>query len=681
MLKTFFSPHSIAIIGASTKTEKIGGIILNNLLANRFPDQIYPVNPKYQQIKDLKCYPSVKEIKKEIDLCLIATPAPTVPAILSECATLPKPLKNFIIISAGFSEAGPAGQKLEQQISELAQKYNLKIIGPNCLGIINTQNGLNASFAPNNFLSGSIGLISQSGAFAAALLDLGKRENLGFSSLATIGNKTVLDETDFLAYYASDKQTKVIGLYLENIKRGPEFLAALQKICPQKPVIIIKAGVTEKTQAAIISHTGAMAGDEEVAESLIADCGGIIAHSLGEFLGYLKIFSYFKAPANNTVALVTNAGGPGIIAADLVAKSKILNLHEFSTAEKFYLQKQLPEASSFGNPLDLRGDANHVRYEAAIKELSKNKKIGSLIVLATAQVQTNPPAIWQTIISAQKYCHFPVVPVIMSAIIAKSIAPDTQLSNFDDPLYAVRSLEKYYLWQNKKNINIALTQPVKISTRQKKNNHYLEQIKNRQRSILLFSEALYLGQSYHLNILPAPRFNSLDPQKISYPTVLKIDSDKILHKNKEGGLILNIKSPEQLLSSAKILQTKFPQTDLIVQPQIESGLELIIGLKRDNNFGPVIMLALGGIATEIFNTKIFFSPQGTPKYFKEKITNSPLGRLLAKQKIDLHLVIENLKLVSALALENPTVKELDLNPIIFYPDQPPIIVDIKVILE
>ncbi|HRY63362.1 MAG TPA: acetate--CoA ligase family protein, partial [Patescibacteria group bacterium] len=499
---------------------------------------------------------------------------------------------------------------------------------------------------------------------------------------ATIGNKTVLDETDFLTYFANDPKTKVLGLYLENIKRGPEFLSVLQKICQKKPVIIIKAGTTAKTQAAIITHTGAMAGDEEVAESLITDCGAICAHSLSEFLGYLKIFSYFKAPVNDTTILITNAGGPGIIAADLVAKSSVLNLYEFSAAEKFHLQKQSPEASSFGNPLDLRGDADHTRYETVIKELSKNKKIGALIVLATAQVQTNIPAIWRTLFAAKKYCPFPIMPVILSDTIASLLTPDIPLANFDDPLYAVQSLEKYYLWQNKKNININFGKSAKIAaTRQKKNNQYLTQVKNRQRSILLYSEASHLAASYNLNILPAQRLNSLDPQTLTYPTVLKIDSDQILHKNKEGGVILNLKNSEQLSIAAKTLQKKFAKTDLIVQPQSEPGLELIIGLKKDNNFGSVIMLALGGIATEIFNTKIFFSPLGNTRYFENKIQTSPLGQLLDKQGIKLQTVIENIQKVSALANENPTVKELDLNPIIFYPDQPPIIVDIKVILE
>ncbi|HOZ36872.1 MAG TPA: acetate--CoA ligase family protein [bacterium] len=679
MLKKFFSPSSIAIIGASTKPEKIGGILINNLLTGGYRGKIYPVNPKYTQIKDLPCYPSIKDLNQSVDLCLIATPASTVPDLLIACATLKNPIKNFIIISAGFSESGPEGKKLEQQISDLAQKYNLKILGPNCLGLINTRNRLNASFAPNNFLSGSIGLISQSGAFAAALIDLGKKENLGFSSIVTIGNKTILDETDFLAHFITDKNTNVIGLYLENIKHSYEFLTTLKKISPQKPVIVIKAGATPKTQAAITSHTGAMAGDEAVAEALIADCGGIVAHSLSEFLGYLKIFSYFKIPANNTVALITNAGGPGIIAADLVAKSDTLNLYEFSATEKFNLQKQLPEASSFHNPLDLRGDADHTRYETAIKTLAKNKKIGSLIILATAQVQTNPPAIWQAIVAAQKYCPFPVVPVIMSESVSQSLTPNIHLSNFDDPLYAVQALEKSWLWRHKKYQRYT---PVKISpARQRKNNQYLAEIKKRQRSILLFSEAENLTATYGLNILPAPRLNTLDLATVVYPAVLKIDSDQILHKNKAGGLSLNLQNEKQLLSAVQTLRAKFPQTDLVVQKQTTPGLELIIGLKYDNNFGPVVMLALGGIATEIFNVKIFFSPLKEAGYYQEKIQDSVLGRLLAKQKINLISVVENIQRVATLAVENPDIKELDLNPIIFYPDQTPVVVDIKIVLK
>src|SRR3990167_7836259 len=514
-MKKIFHPASVAVIGASVKKEKIGGILIDNLLTAGYKGEIYPINPKYNQIKDLKCYQSVKEIKAPIDLAIIAIPAQNVPAVLIECATAKKAVKNFIIISAGFSEAGPVGQKLEKQILAIAQKYRLQIIGPNCLGIINTGNGLNASFAPNNFLAGNVGLISQSGAFAAAALDLGKKENLGFSSIVTIGNKTVLDETDFLEYFATDKKTKAIGVYLENIKRGAKFLAALKKTAKAKPIVIIKAGATVKTRAAIVSHTGAMAGDEEIAESLIEDCNGVSAQSISEFFAYLKMFSYFKAPKNKLVVLVTNAGGPGIMAADAVVKSSILNLYEFSESEKNTFKKILPNAGSYSNPLDLRGDATNLHYDAAIKELSKNKNIGSLIVIATAQSQTNAPAIWQSVASAQSYCPFPAIPTIMSDSITPLLASKTVLANFHDPLYAIKAIEKYYLWQNKKNTSIAFAEKIKInSARQRKSNGYLQEIKTRGRSVLLFSEALNVGKLYGLNVLPAPRISSLDRQDI-----------------------------------------------------------------------------------------------------------------------------------------------------------------------
>lgn len=681
-MKKIFHPASVAVIGASVKKEKIGGILIDNLLTAGYKGEIYPINPKYNQIKDLKCYQSVKEIKAPIDLAIIAIPAQNVPAVLIECATAKKAVKNFIIISAGFSEAGPVGQKLEKQILAIAQKYRLQIIGPNCLGIINTGNGLNASFAPNNFLAGNVGLISQSGAFAAAALDLGKKENLGFSSIVTIGNKTVLDETDFLEYFATDKKTKAIGVYLENIKRGAKFLAALKKTAKAKPIVIIKAGATVKTRAAIVSHTGAMAGDEEIAESLIEDCNGVSAQSISEFFAYLKMFSYFKAPKNKLVVLVTNAGGPGIMAADAVVKSSILNLYEFSESEKNTFKKILPNAGSYSNPLDLRGDATNLHYDAAIKELSKNKNIGSLIVIATAQSQTNAPAIWQSVASAQSYCPFPAIPTIMSDSITPLLASKTVLANFHDPLYAIKAIEKYYLWQNKKNTSIAFAEKIKInSARQRKSNGYLQEIKTRGRSVLLFSEALNVGKLYGLNVLPAPRISSLDLKKINYPAVLKIDTDKILHKNKAGGLIQNIKNPSELLDSMKILRSKFPKTDLIVQPQTKPGLELIIGAKHDDNFGPIIMLGVGGITAEIVNAKIFLSPMGNLKYLKEKIQNSLIGKLLAKQKINISLVAKEVKKVCELALENPSIKELDLNPILFYPNENPVIIDIKVICK
>ncbi|NMC51105.1 hypothetical protein GYA54_00015 [Candidatus Kuenenbacteria bacterium] len=678
-MKKIFHPESVAVIGASVKPEKIGGIIINNLLAAGYQGKIYPVNPKYDQIKELKCYHSLKEIKKNIDLVIIATPAATVLGILDETVGLKNPPKNFIIISAGFAESGAEGQALEKQISDLAQKNKLNIIGPNCLGVINTQNGLNASFANKNFLSGNVGLISQSGAFAVALMDLGKKENLGFSYIATIGNKTVVDEADLLEYFAQDKKTQAVGIYLENIKRGEQFLNILKRTSQQKPIFIVKGGSSPKSQNAILSHTGAMAGDEEVAESLIGEAGGFYLPTTFDLINNLKIFSHFRAPLNNKIAVLTNAGGPGILAADYISQSSDLTLYEFSEQQKNNLKNKIPEASSCSNPIDLRGDADHFRYELALKELAKIKNIGALLVVATAQAQTDIPLIYESLRAAQKYCSFPVIPVVMSAI---EQTTKEKMPNFVEPSCAVRALGNYYLWTSRKKTKLVKIVKNKINTaRQKQSNHYLEEIKKHGRPILLANETANLGKLYTFNILDSIRTSSANPANLSYPIVLKIDSDKILHKNKEGGLIMGIKNPGELSSAIDQLHTKFPKTDLIIQKTVKPGLELIIGLKNDNNFGSIIMLGLGGIATEILNIKIFFSLQNNLQYIKTKIDTSPLSKILAKQRIKSETVAKEISKAITLASENPSLKEADFNPIIFYPDSPPIAIDFKVVLK
>jgi acetate---CoA ligase (ADP-forming) len=679
LMTKFFSPQSIAIIGASAKKEKIGGIILDNLLSLKYSGKIFPVNPKYTHLKHLRCYNSLLEIKEPIDLGIIAIPAALVPQILTDCARRKNPLKNIIIISAGFAETGPAGKQLEDKIASLAEKHHLQIIGPNCLGLINPWQNLNASFAPNNFAKGDIAFISQSGAFVSALFDLSSEENFGFSSVVTIGNKTVLDETDFLEYFIKDKKTQVIALYLESIKRGREFISLINAASRHKPIIILKSGNSKATASAIASHTGALAGDVGIIETAIKDNGGIYCSDLTDFVSTLKMISHFKKPLNNKIVVLTNAGGPGVITTDLVSRNEKLELFKFTENQKQALQKILPPAAAFENPIDLLGDADSQLYETVFKKLKKMPGIGALLSIITLQSQTNLEAIVKLIIRLAKNYPWPIIPIIIGNKSNYEIIKKFKKENFVNFIYpsaAIQALANYYLYSK---INFPnFTQ--KISYRSSPFRQLFTKAKNQERPALYYSEIETIAKKYNLPLLPSLDAQKTKLEKISYPAVLKIDDPSILHKNKKDGLVLNIKNAPGLRQAIARLKNKFPSSNIIIQKQVDPGVELIMGLKTDENFGPVLLFGLGGITAEIIAETMLWILPSSPDIIKEKISTSKISRILTKQKINLDSVVAELLKVSRLALENPDIKELDINPIIFYPDKKPVIVDFKIIL-
>lgn len=683
-MNSFFSPRSIAVIGASVKKNKIGGILVRNLIDLKFKGKIYPVNPKYQKIGALKCYPNLAAVDSPVALAVIAIPAPLVPGLILECAVHHPPIKNIVIISAGFAESGPAGASLEDEISALAKKYSLSIIGPNCLGVINVKNKLNASFAPNNFLPGNVSLIMQSGALTTALLDLARDENLGFSKIATIGNKTVLNESAFLDYFARDNETGLIGMYLENIKHGPSFCRSLYQSTSKKPVIIIKSGIASKAKRAVTSHTGAMAGDELIAATAIIDNGGIYSDDLSAFISTAKLISRFKKPLNNQIVILTNAGGPAVMATDLIEKNKILKLYEFTAAEHSALKKLLPPAASVNNPIDILGDARSPRYDKIIQSLRKNKKIGAVIVLVTLQAQTDVKGITDVLIKANRQNRLPFIPVIISHesnnVIDRKFN-GAGLANFLYPSEAIIALSNYcsaFYHRPPKSIT-PLPRP--INKLPASLALLLNNLKKENRTTLSYAESCHLTKRFGLHPLPAKNFTAANLKNLSYPVALKIDDPRVLHKNKKGGLALNLMNRAELLRAKNKLNKKFAAANLIIQPQVAPGVEIILGLKADPVFGPVLLFGLGGITTELINEKLLWLLPVNESAIRQKLVNSRLLKFLIAQKIKPAAVIHEIKKLAALSADNPWLAELDLNPIIFYPNQKPVIVDIKIIAK
>ncbi|HHX58677.1 MAG TPA: hypothetical protein GX706_02845 [Candidatus Moranbacteria bacterium] len=682
-MKNFFNPQSVAIVGASNEKGKIGQILMENAGQSKNL-KLFPVNPKRKKINGIKCYPTVLDIQEKVDLAIIVIPARFVLQVVKECAQKKDPIKNIIIISAGFAESGEAGRKIELELKAIAEKNKLLILGPNCLGSINATDGVNLSFAKNNFPKGNIGLIMQSGALTTALLDRAGEEGLGFSLVTTLGNKTVLNENDFIDYYLKDKKTEMIALYLEDIRAGRRFKKILEKIKNKKPVIVIKAGRSERTKQAIQSHTGAMAGGVEVLKAILEENRAYYTAGIEELFDLLKIFSTFPLPRNNNLAIITNAGGPGVIATDLIEEAENINIAQLQKKTIDQLKAVLPAEASKVNPVDILGDALEDRYQNAIDVVVQDKNVGGILALITPQAQTPLKKIANTLALVNKKYSIPVYPVFITAHNeeAMNVFKKNDLTHFVYPEEIINALNKFFS-----------NQKTKISSEQlsfrknKQSSSKAEKIKmiakKDQRQVLFYKEAVSLASIYKFNPLGATYLNNERDVSLvkKFPIVAKIDSQTVLHKRARGGVVLNIENAQSLKKVFQQMQEKFPNDLILTQPMVEPGVELIMGIKNDREFGSVLLIGLGGVATEIFNQKIILSLPTNKENIKQKLENSLIAKYLMKERISLSQVVDEAFKLATLGFENDWIEELDLNPILFYENKTPLAIDIKVLIK
>ncbi|HDZ86259.1 MAG TPA: CoA-binding protein, partial [Actinobacteria bacterium] len=440
MLNRLLEPKSIAVIGAAREEGKVGHVILDNLIEAGFKGDIYPINPKADEIHGLKTYPSVSAVKGDIDLVIIVTPAKTVETLIEEGGK--KGVKNIVVISAGFKEIGIEGARLERQIVKTAKKHGIRLLGPNCLGVINAHIGLNASFTRVGPLKGNIAFISQSGALQTAVLDMSQELGLGFSKFISLGNKADLDEVDFIQALAADKKTSVICLYLEGVSDGSKFLRVASKIALKKPIIALKAGRTAAGAKAVSSHTGTLAGSEKAYIAAFAQSGVINAASLEQLFSFAKVLSKQRTPKGNKLGIVTNAGGPAILASDFAAKA-VLRIESLSGSTINNLAKFLPSAANLYNPVDLLGDAKADRYEKALKIVFSDENVDSVLVILTPQAMTEIDKTAQIVAKAAKNSKKPIVCAFMGGPEIKKAQDILQLNhipNFIYPEEAVKAI-------------------------------------------------------------------------------------------------------------------------------------------------------------------------------------------------------------------------------------------------
>jgi acetyltransferase len=693
-LEKFFNPGSIAIIGASDEPGKIGHILARNLLELGYAGQIFLVNPKHEKILGKRCYQSVLEIEEKIDLAIIVIPAGLVKKVIEESY---EKVKNFVIISSGFSEMGEEGKEREEELLQMAMDNNLNILGPNCLGFIIPQLQLNASFAGGMPEAGNVAFISQSGALAVALMDVAKEKGLKFSNIISIGNKMQIGETELLEYLDADANTKVIGMYLEGIKDGRKFIEMTQKI--KKPIVILKAGKTERAQKAVFSHTGVLAGSDEVMTAVFEKTGVIRAENMDEFLGLLKLISSSDAPRNEEVIVVTNAGGLGVLATDAFENKKI-KLAEIGEKTQARLRKFLPEESSLANPIDVLGDADEKRYAKTL-EMIKKENAGTIICLLTPQDQTpvkkiagkiakfkrNPPARLDEAESKRAGGAKNIVTVFMGGErVAKAVAKlrENNIPNFFLADQAVNSLDKYYQWSIKKNIVNRGATSIEINTgRQAKALEIINQAGAQGKGALLFQEAVEIMKMYGIRTVDF--WTEMQLSAVEFPAVVKVDSDKVLHKTDKKGLLLNLKNAEELQKAIAEIRHNFPGEKIVIQRMLEGGTELILGIKKDEIFGPILVFGLGGIYTEIFQAVDLAIPYLDREEIKDILLKGKSGFLFketrGKVACDLEEIAQIILKLQSLALEISPIKELDINPLLVYNEgKEAAAVDVKIII-
>jgi len=547
---------------------------------------------------------------------------------------------------------------------------------------------LNASFGAGMVEEGNISFVSQSGALISALLDIAKKEKLGFSQIVSVGNKTDVDESEMLEFLAEDKETKVVGMYLEGIKDGERFIQALEKISRIKPVVILKAGKTEKAQKAIASHTGSLAGSDEIIDAVFEKCKVIRAQNLKDFFNLLKMISRFKNNPEEKVAVVTNAGGAGVLTTDAF-KNKEVKLGEISEGIKTELKSFLPAESSVENPVDLLGDALEDRYQKTLETLEKQDGIETIIAVLTPQNQTPSVKIAKILVDFKKASQKNLMAVFIGGEKieeALQILNDNAVATFFDPENAVRALHQYYWWKKKTETKNFLEEIIVNEVRKNKVLEIINRAQEEKRGVLYFAEASKIFDLYGIQ---CSQFIEASPGEelhsdLDFPLVAKIDSPKILHKSDQGALILNLKDEKELEAAISKLSHDFPGEKIVIQEMKRGEAELILGIKKDPIFGPVIVFGLGGIYTEVFQMVDLLVLPSSLEEIIDCLKKSKIKFLFTGERgqrpYDLTEMASILQKMQTLALEISEIKELDVNPIFVYNNgMSALAVDVKII--
>jgi acetyl coenzyme A synthetase (ADP forming)-like protein len=694
-LNAIFSPESVAVIGASTRPGKVGHDIFVNILRGGFTGILYPVNPKAKSVAGVRAYPTVFDIPDYVDLAMIILPPKL--AIQAVYDSIAKGIKGIVIVSAGFKEIGGHGVVIENEIVNICREAGVRLVGPNCLGVINPlrEISLNASFSARMPKAGNISFISQSGALCTAVLDFAADKEFGFSKFISIGNKADVDELDLLRYLHKDPDTEVIMMYVEELQKGPDFIAEVREITGgdrPTPVLAIKSGRTSAGATAAASHTGSLAGSEAVYDAIFAQSGIIRVDSIDELFDFGSTFAYKnetatgklrrKVPQGNKIAIVTNAGGPGIVATDMTIISglELARFHE-DTIEA--LESHLPVTANLNNPVDIIGDAAHDRYEKALTAVIRDENVDGALVILTPQSMTNAIGTAEAIVRIARRSHKPILCCFMG--IFDVSAGVKYLQENGVPVYrfpenaakAFGAIYHYAKWLNRQELA-----PYELEHDRETAQQIIADARAEGRQHLSEPEGARILEAYNFKILPMELAASAEQagvlaEQIGFPVAMKIVSPDIIHKSEANGVKLNIadrqevlQTYDEMITAAREFDEAAEITGVLVQKMAPEGQEFILGMKRYETFGPLLMFGSGGIHVEVFKDVTFrIAPlhREDARFMVRGIKGHALLSGFRGQPVGDSTALERLLVcLSDLSIHHPEILEMDINPIMVH---------------
>lgn len=682
-LDKMFKPESVAIVGASNSEGKVGYIIVNNIINDGFKGKVYPINPKDDEVQGLKAYKNVSDLPEVPDLVIISIPSKAVNPVIKECGEFG--VKNLVVITAGFKEVGGEGVKMEEEMISYINKYDMNLIGPNSLGTTDSHTPLNSSFSQVMPPKGNIAFISQSGAMMVAIIDWSLTAGIGFSKIISLGNKAGTTEIELIEYLADDDDTAVVICYLESITDDEDFVRTLRKVSYKKPVVILKSGSSSAGAEAASSHTGALAGSDLAFDTAFKQSGVFRVTTMDELFDVGLAFSKCPLPTGRNLAIITNAGGGGVVSVDAMERYG-LDLVKFDEETNARLKEAVPDEGSIKNPIDVLGDAPVIRYKESLEIVLDSDDVDGLVVMVCPTASADADGIAEAIVEGASEFDKPVIAVNMGGptfVKANDLLRDNGIPTYVFPETAVKVFD--YLARFASVQEREYDNPVgDVDDVDKKAvESIFDKVKEEERDTLLGSEAYAVAEAYGIEAAPiklatSPEEAGVLAEEMDFPVVLKIASDKILHKSDIGGVKVGISSKEEaedvykeIIANAKKAHPDIVPNGVEVQKMMDSGIEVLVGMIRDKQFGPMIAFGMGGVLVNLLEDVSFKLAKGlTSDEIAEQMDDTKVIELLkgfrGEDPGDIDAVKSAIVRVARLTLDFPEISELDINPIFVY---------------